>query len=730
MRVIRIPTTLLALALVFWASGLYAQSSPRFSSGDFYHLSLAELGQVEISIATGNSTPLDRAPATATVISASEIRAMGARTLNEVLETVPGLHVSLSSLSRLDSVYSIRGIHTGLNPHVLLMLNGVPVQYNAQGGRPTLFRLPVASIERLEVIRGPGSAIYGADAFSGVINVITKDASSINSTRVEAASGSFGMRDLSLQTATEWQSVDIAFTMAYQKSEGDSSRRVNTDLQSTLDALLGTSASLAPGSLSTRYEVLDSHLALSGRQWQFNFWNWLSRDAGVGAGAAQVLDVSGSDDSDLWMADFTYRFDDGDSQWDKSLRLSHFRYDQESMFTLFPNGAVLPISKQENNQGNIDFAQPNAGWVLFSEGLLGNPGGATQDTQLDYIAIFNGWDSHQLRGAVGAREQSAEPREYKNFGPGVLTGSETVVDGTLKDVSGTEYAFLSNYSRTIAYLSLQDEWQITGNLQLTSGVRYDHYSDFGSTTNPRIALVWATNERLTTKLMHGRAFRAPSFTEKASKNNPVSLGNSSVAAERIATTELSFNLYISEYLGTNLTLFDYRATDLIEFVPSDLTNKIAKNAGDQEGDGYEIELNWRPLNNFSLSSSYSYQNARDHSTGAAVHDAPAKQFKLMADWEFLPDWHWHNQYVWIGDRRRRQADPVVKTLSDNRAPIANYSMWDMNVRKANLLQNLDVMIAVRNVADIAAREPSSGEIPEDYLLESRSVLLELSYRFN
>jgi iron complex outermembrane receptor protein len=730
MRVTRTQAPLLPLVLSLWAGSAYAGTGEKSSPGNFYNLSLAELGQVEISIATGNSTPLDRAPATATVISAVEIQAMGARNLNEVLETVPGLHVSLSSLSRLDSVYSIRGIHTGLNPHVLLMLNGIPVQYSAQGGRPTLFRLPVAGIERVEVIRGPGSAIYGADAFSGVINVVTKDASTIASTRVGGASGSFGTHELWLETATDWHATDIAFTMAYQKAEGDTGRLVSTDLQSTLDALLGTRASLAPGSLSTRYEVLDSHLSLSGTQWQFNFWNWLSRDAGVGAGAAQVLDAAGSDESDLWMADFTYRFDNDDNEWDKSLRLSYFRYDQESKFVLFPGGAVLPISKQLGNQGNIDFAQPNANWMLFTDGVRGNPGGATEDAQLDYVVIFKGWDSHQVRAAVGARQQSAEPREHKNFGPGVLTGSEMMVGGDLKNVSGTEYAFLSNYSRTIGYLSLQDEWQITGNMQLTSGLRYDNYSDFGSTTNPRVALVWTTNERLTTKLMHGHAFRAPSFIEKASKNNPVLLGNSAVGAERISTTELSLNFYVSESIGTNLTLFDYRATDLIEFVPSDITNKIAKNTGDQEGDGYEAELNWRPLNNLSLASSFSYQDARDQSTGAAIQDAPAKQFKVMVDWEFLPAWHWHNQLAWIGDRSRRQADPVLKSQGDSRAPVADYRLWDMNLRRANIVEGVDLMIAVRNVADADAREPSSGEIPEDYLLESRSVLLELSYRFN
>lgn len=116
-----LPSRFLFLALLgaAFTSAALADTDKQNSPSDFYNLSLAELGQVEISIATGNSTPLDKAPATASVIYATEIEAMGARTLDDVLETVPGLHVSLSSLSRLDSVYSIRGIHTGFNPQVL-----------------------------------------------------------------------------------------------------------------------------------------------------------------------------------------------------------------------------------------------------------------------------------------------------------------------------------------------------------------------------------------------------------------------------------------------------------------------------------------------------------------------------------------------------------------------------------------------------------------------------------
>lgn len=718
MRVIRIPTTSLVLALVICSSGLNAQTSTPSSSVDFYNLSLAELGQIEISIATGNSTPLDRAPATATVISASEIQAMGARNLNEVLETVPGLHVSLSSLSRLDSVYSIRGIHTGLNPQVLLMLNGVPVQYNVQGGRPTLFRLPVTSIERVEVIRGPGSAVYGADAYAGVINVITKDAGAIDATQMGGGVGSFNTLDLWLQTAGEWNDIGLALSVAYQETDGDDKRKVSADLQSALDAALGNSASRAPGALSTRYKLLDTHLSLTSERVQFNLWNWYSKDAGVGAGAAQALDPVGRDDSDLWLGDFTYRFNRDASVWDNSIRMSYLNYQQESQFVLLPPGTKLLIG----NDGNIDF-QNFAGLIVFPDGLLGQPGGYAEDTQLDLVAIYKGWDSHRIRVALGSRYQSLQPSEKKNFGPGVIDGTESVVDGALTDVANTPNIFLDDSSRRIRYVSVQDEWQLAGALQLTAGVRYDDYSDFGSTTNPRIALVWTASDELTTKLLFASAFRAPSFTEQFSKNNPVSLGNPDLQPERIDTIELNFAYSFTPDLIASLTLFEYEAEDMIEFIPDEnSTTKTANNARDQNGQGFELELNWKPSSTLYFSSSYSQQDARDSFTNTAIPDAPGQQFKANVNWEFLPRWFVHGQLNRVGDRQR--------AATDVRADISDYTLVNVTLRRKNITPNLDASLALRNLTDEDAREPSSGEIADDYPLESRSIWLELRYRFN
>jgi len=712
---------LLPLCICAISTSAYADKPSQGAAHlDVYNLSLAELGQVQISIATGNGTSLDKAPATASVIYAAEIEAMGARNLDEILASVPGLHVSLSSLSRLDSVYSIRGVHTGFNAQVLLLLNGVPVQSTLQGGHPTMFRLPSASIARVEVMRGPGSAVYGADAYAGVINVITKDAAAIAGTQVGARTGSFGSRELWLQSAAHWNDIGVALNVAYQETDGDSSRRIPADFQSSLDASpLNTRASLAPNSLSTRYQVLDTHLALSSERWQVNLWNWLSTNAGVGAGAAQALDLNGYDDNHLMMLDATYRFNSA-AVWDNSLRFSHVYSDHATQFNLFPEGTKLPIG----SDGNINFASP-VGVVSFPDGLKGNPGQITNDTQLEFISIYSGWDSHRVRFSLGSRYQSFDGNETKNFGPGVLdiVPLPTVVDGALTDVANTPHIYIGNGSRSIRFLSVQDEWQLHSGVALTAGVRYDDYSDFGGTTNPRLALVWAASEKMTTKLIYGSAFRAPSFSELYFKNNPVTLGNPNLKPERTDTLELAFNYRFNPNLQTTLTLFSYEAKEMIDFISdANASTKTAQNARDQDGDGFELEFSWKPVPQLRLSSSYSLQDATDANTKAAIPDAPETQIKVNANWEFYRNWFINAQVDHVADRHR--------AITDMRAAIDDYTWVNLTLRAKDILPSLDLSLAVRNATDADAREPSSGRILDDYPLEKRSAWVELKYQFD
>lgn len=689
------------------------------SSGtlDVFNMSLEELNKVEVSIATGNAVPIDKVPSTASVISAAEIEAMGASNLNDVLETVPGLHVSLSSLSRLDSVYSIRGIHTGFNPQVLLLLNGVPVQFNSSGGRPTLFRMPVSGIERVEIIRGPGSAIYGADAFAGVINVITKDFSS-STTEIGAKTGSFGGREFWFQTKADFNDVKIAFNSTVSQSDGDESRKVDSDLQSILDAALGTQASLAPSALSTRYQVIDHHLSVNSNRFSVNLTNWNTINAGEGAGGAQAIDPQGRDDARLWLTDIKYKLFQSD-RFESYFKANYSKFDEQAQFVLLPKNTLVPIGAD----GNIDFGAP-VGVVKFTDGLIGNPGGLSRDLQGEWVSLFNGVESHRFRLAVGARHQSLESRESKNFGPGVLdkVPLPSVVDGTLTNVSNTPNIFMSSSERTVRYISIQDEWNATESLSLTSGVRYDSYTDFGDTLNPRLGLVWAVTQKFTTKIIYGSAFRAPSFSELYYKNNPVSLGNRNLKPETLKSREVSFTYLPARGLQATLTLFDYRTRDMIDFVTSSSNSgmKNAQNFDSQHGKGGELEVVWKPTYKLQLVANYSLQDSTNKS-GFEVADAPREQFKAGVNYSLFSDWWLSSQIYRIADRPRANGD--------QRDDIEDYTLVNLSLNRKNIWHDVSLSLQVKNVFDTDAKEPSSPTIPKDYPLESRSLWVGLKYEF-
>lgn len=572
-----------------------------------------------ISIATGSKKPVYKAPSVASVITASQLKELGATNLNDALETVPGLHVALSSLSRLDSVYSIRGLHTGINPQVLMLINGIPFPYAYTGARPALFQMPVTAISRIEILRGPGSAVYGADAFSGVINIITKEAGEIDGTHVGARYGSFDSHELWLQHGRSYGPWDIAFSFNYQDSDGDTGRKVSSDFQTTLDQIFGTNASLAPDVLSTRYTRYDTHLEIKRQDWSLRLWNWKLHDAGIGAGGAQALDPHGRQDVDQFLADLGYKNERLHPDWTFEANTSYLYRYNETQFTLLPPGAVVPIG----NDGNLDFVTP-AGIVAFPDGIHGNPSGTDNQIALDLATIYTGWKSHRLRLGAGIRYLRYHPEEEKNFGPGVIDGSVTPVDGRLTDVSGTPYLFSPIKSRTVRYLSLQDEWAFAPDWELTAGMRYDHYSDFGQTINPRLALVWEARYNLTAKLLYGSAFRAPSFGEFSAINNPVTLGNEDLDPETIDTLELAFDYRPTFDIQTKLSLFGYRAKDLINYVSdAGATTKTAQNSGDQDGYGFELEASWKILDNLTVSGNYAWQHSEDHNTHDRVPDALA-----------------------------------------------------------------------------------------------------------
>ena len=202
------------------------------------------------------------------------------------------------------------------------------------------------------------------------------------------------------------------------------------------------------------------------------------------------------------------------------------------------------------------------------------------------------------------------------------------------------------------------------------------------------------------------------------RNNPIALGNEKLNPEDIDTTELSLNWQASARVQTILTLFQYEAKDLISFEPSGQGGDlVATNAVNQTANGAEFEVNWHIADHWRLNSSYSIHDAVNDLDDSAVADRPRRLGKVNLAYHHS-DWVINTQAFYVGDRRRDLGDP--------RQAIDDYWLLNTNIMRKNLLPKTDVHLTLRNLLDEDVREPSTGEIPEDYPMESRSVWLGLT----
>ncbi len=669
-----------------------------------------------IVAATGSQLPVHKAPAVASIITAEEIEKMGAVNLSEVLASVPGIHVGPSFTTSYVTTYHMRGIYTAQNQQILVLVDGTPINTIYSNRRQISFRMPVANISRIEIIRGPGSAVHGADAFAGTINIITKDAHELKNFRSGIRVGSFDTYDAWAQAGGEWRGWELSASLEYLESRGDGDRKISGDLQSSFDALFGTDASLAPGAMDFKYKHLDTHLAVRKDNWNFSLWSWTNLGEGeYAAGVTNTLTRGNELDMSSHLADLSYTDRKFSDNWELDAGLSYLQTRSDFELVLFPAGTVLPIG----DDGNLF---TGANMVSFPDGVIGSPERTERTLSADISGIYTGFNRHRIRMGGGAKQMELDSREFKNFGPSVIDGTEGVVDGTVTNLSGTPYVYIPDESRKLWFLSLQDEWSLAKKWDLTAGVRYDHYSDFGGTVNPRIALVWETRYDLTTKLLYGTAFRPPSFQELYVQNNPASKGNDSLDPEKIQTLELAFDYQPLPNLHAVFNVFAYEVEDFIELVPDSFGGgKTFRNIRDQEGYGFEFEVDWEPVETLRLRANIAFQHSEDKDTGDKVPNTPRLQFYLNPHWTFMPDWSLDAKLKWVGDRERSKGD--------SRSDIDDYTLVDLTLRRKNIARHWDLALGARNLFDEDATEPSGSSIPDDFAMPGRSFFVELQCRY-
>lgn len=681
-----------------------------------------------ISIATGSVQHLARAPAVASIVTQEDIKRMGSRDIDEVLQTIPGLHVSHDSIG-YNPLYIFRGIYAGFNPQVLMLVDGVPLTNLFHGDRSQFWgRMPVESISRIEVIRGPGSALYGADAFAGVINIITKSPANIpEGMESGVRAGNFNRREGWFTGRSDFGRLRVALT-AELGVEDVNYGRIRHDAQSVLDEVIGTQASLAPGDARNDLDRFDLRLAALYDHWRFNIGHqYRSGESTLGVAGALVTDNHFR--SNRSSALLGYNNDAFSTNWGVNASLSYLHATVETVgdVMLFPPGSIPFFDPAGNPVG------------IYPEGVFGNPETFEHHWRADFSGTYSGFSGHQLSLGTGYYYGDLyKVRETKNYGIDPETGQPIQEIGTdpqtglsvfgrgMVDVSGTPWVFLESGVRRNYYAYIQDIWGLARGWELTAGLRYDHYSDFGSTINPRLALVWSTTRDLTTKFLYGEAFRAPSFAQTRAINNPTVLGNPDLSPETLRSYEVAFDYRPTLDLNLLFNIFYYQWEDIINFVPdaNDLT-RTARNDGEQKGKGFEFETRWTPHRDLTLTGNFAWVQAEDKRTGSRAANFPEQQVFLRAYWQAAPDLSLNVQTTHVRNRQRSPGDP--------RSATDDYTLVDLTLRK-RITSSIEGAVLVKNLFNENAREPIPMSdpvplIPGDLPLPGRTILGELRFSF-
>jgi outer membrane receptor protein involved in Fe transport len=677
------------LLALLWALNAHAGSDAELDS--LLLLSMEDLLSLKIRISTHTAQTLSKAPSVVSVITAEDIRATGATNLSEILQSVPGIYVRANLFAFRPQV-TFRGASAG---HTLLMVDGAPIRDLMWASGIFAKGLPTSMIERIEIIRGPGSALFGSDASAGVINVITRTAGRIEKSEVGVRLGSFDSQTGWLRHGGSWNGFDIGFTADVSHTDGHDPF-VSADGQTANDTNFGTQVSYAPGHAAYGWSGADLRFSAARENWRLLASHTRHSNLEIGLTGAAVLDPL---------------TEGGDSRSDLALY-----YDNDVFGRDWGVNAELRYYHLDYTSGDGFYERP-AGYVdatgSYPDGQINQMRSAERGFSVEVSGLYSGIRGHALRvGGGHSVKDLYRVEQWVNFGTGP-DGNPLPAGGPLVDLSNTLYAFAPEKVRRINHLFVQDIWTLSPAWELTAGARYDRYSDFGSTLNPRVALVWQTTDRLVTKLMYGEAFRAPSYLELYAWT-AANIPNPDLTPERSSTWDLSLQYSVARDLRLGLDLYQFRQTNLI--APDSFGQ--FQNAGNRTSNGIELEAQWQASRNLRLTGNLA-RSREDDSAYRSV-SLPESTAYLRADWQFHPGWHWNVQANWIGERDLPSGDP--------RAPLNAYTLLDTTLRYAPA-SDWGFAVSIRNLLNADAREYSSRSLTENLPLPERSFHIEAKYAF-
>jgi outer membrane receptor for ferrienterochelin and colicins len=507
-----------------------------------------ELGIITVT-APGSKEQVKDVEATVQVIGAEEIQATSRRSLAQIIQQATGFFVTDTGST---SSESLRGFNTG---QALVLVDGM--RRTGKYGRRDLTSIPLETIERIEIVRGPMSALYGADAMAGVINIVTKTAST----------------DTSI-------SAGILGGMAENGGRETGILRMTGNLGALGKTRHGLSAEVKQ---REDYKKNDEQR-----------YTDLGEENRYALSYNGALDIS-EQQSLTWAAEWIDQDDEGKSS---TASLGYPR-----------------TFEKETNQH-----------------LTGRYHHDLSSFMVDVSAGY-GHTRAQVDRTSGIEKTDQDLFELNGFMTSTAFDTHTLILGTGGRHETMKMTLLSKSpERTVVHGLIQDSWQISPLISLMGGLRYDEYSDFGGTANPRVSATLTPGD-FKFRAGFGTAFRTPTFIEQygyfeRSSGKTVSkvYGTANIDPETSRTFELAAAYYAKPF---DLEIV-YHHSDVEDLINSKLISTTGtpatgytsisryENISEAEISGIDATFNFRFNSSLTGQASWAFLEKEDGITGARL----------------------------------------------------------------------------------------------------------------
>lgn len=532
-------------------------------------------------VVTATKTQIEKkeVPQSVEVITQEEIKNTGAYNVRDALRFATNIDVQ--EVGMTGNVVMVRGMES---KHTLILIDGRRMAAENTGSTMNAYelsRVNLADVERIEVIRGNGSALYGSDAMGGVINIITKKAN-----KEQASIGA--------HTGTKEMGTDFYYSSGRQ---GKVSVKASGGIEDVRKEVSGYYNKTKGFDTSSSNMYGPRRFLNLGFDYAFDDNRGLALDLNF---MREQFTSNSSEGTDIGV----YNYDNNRSDY----ALTYYGKDDKNDYNLRMYYNTLKKNNVTNeNNAVTDFDHTSYDALVF-EGK--NSMKLDDKNVMTYGAE---WTTTNMRGT---RFGGGGDNKYSEIFAGITK------DGSEKDVD--TYA---------AYL--QDELKITDKWLLIPAVRFDHHSAFGSHTSPKVGTTYSFSDNSRVKVNYGKSFRAPTVYELYSTMNKRMgmmnvqvFGNPDLKPEKATNFDIGFEAEQGKWSG-KLGYYHNEIDNLIDsksffsgYVPS--VGRVVKskyyNVGEAEISGAEAEVGYNFNNNWNVKATYNYTDAKDKTTNARLNN--------------------------------------------------------------------------------------------------------------